>query len=92
MNVTLPPDLEALVARKLGEGGYRDASEVVEDALRRLAERDAYERLRAELEIGRDQIRRGETVEYTPDFMERMLEESREHAERGLSIKDAVVP
>ncbi|MBA3416304.1 MAG: type II toxin-antitoxin system ParD family antitoxin [Chloroflexia bacterium] len=92
MNVTLPPDLEALVARKLGEGGYRDASEVVEDALRRLAECDAYERLRAELEIGRDQIRRGETVEYTPDFMERMLEESREHAERGLSIKDAVLP
>ena len=92
MNVTLTPDLEALIERKLGEGGYRDASEVVQEALQLLAERDAHDRLRAELQIGLEQILRGETVEYTPAFVERMLQESREHAERGMPIKGPVLP
>jgi antitoxin ParD1/3/4 len=81
MNVTLPPDLEELVKRKVGEGGYRDASAVVEAALRLLEERDALERLRAELRIGFEQFERGEVVEYTPGYMERKLRESREHVE-----------
>lgn len=92
MNVTLPSDLEALVERKIGEGSYRDASEMIQEALWLLAERDAHARLRDELEIGRGQHRRGETVEWTPGFRERMLRESREHAARGRPIKDAVRP
>ncbi len=90
MNVTLTPELEALVERKLGEGGYRDASEVIQEALQLLAERDAYDRLRAELQIGLDQIRRGETVEYTPELMERLMREAEEDVRHGRPVKDAV--
>jgi len=90
VNVTLTPELEALVERKLGEGGYRDASEVIQEALQLLAERDAYDRLRAELQIGLDQIRRGETVEYTPELMERLMREAEEDVRHGRPVKDAV--
>ncbi len=90
MNVTLTPELEALVERKLGEGGYRDASEVIQEALQLLAERDAYDRLRAELQIGLDQIRRGETVEYTPELMQRLMREAEEDVRHGRPVKDAV--
>jgi len=90
VNVTLTPELEALVERKLGEGGYRDASEVIQEALQLLAERDAYDRLRAELQIGLDQIRRGETVEYTPELMQRLMREAEEDVRHGRPVKDAV--
>jgi putative addiction module CopG family antidote len=75
VNVTLTPELEALVERKLGAGGYRDATAVVEEALRLLDERDADERLRAELQVGRDQLARGESIVYSAELMEKILEE-----------------
>lgn len=41
MNVSLTPELESLVAKKVDDGLYATASEVVRDALRLLHERDA---------------------------------------------------
>jgi antitoxin ParD1/3/4 len=40
MNVSLTPELEAYVARKVQSGRYNSASEVVREALRLLEERD----------------------------------------------------
>ena len=40
MNVSLTPELEAYVARKVSSGRYNSASEVVREALRLLEERD----------------------------------------------------
>ena len=40
MNVSLTPELEALVSEKVQTGRYSTASEVVREALRLLAERD----------------------------------------------------
>lgn len=40
MNVSLTPELEKLVAGKVGSGLYSSASEVVREALRLLEERD----------------------------------------------------
>ena len=92
MDITLSPDLEAFVERKIGEGGYRNAREVIEEGLRLLAKQDALERLRAEVRIGFEQIERGEVVDYTSGYMDRKLRESREHIEQGLPIRDAVLP
>ena len=92
MTVILPPQLEAMIEEKVTSGRYADASEVVEEALRLLDERDRFEQLRAELEIGLEQIERGEIVPYTPDFMERLKREAAEHVRLGKPIKDAVKP
>ena len=53
MNVSLTPELEALVDEKVQSGLYHTASEVVRDALRLLRERDALEARRME-ELRRD--------------------------------------
>jgi antitoxin ParD1/3/4 len=57
MNVSLTPVLENFVERKVSEGSYQTASEVVREALRLLSERD--EMRRAELERMRREVGRG---------------------------------
>jgi len=57
MNVSLTPQLEALVHRKVESGLYGSASEVMREALRLLEERDRLrsmrlEELRAEIQQG----------------------------------------
>ena len=59
MNISLTPQLEALVKTKVESGLYGSASEVVRDALRLLEERDRrqflrIEELRAEIKKGLD--------------------------------------
>jgi antitoxin ParD1/3/4 len=46
MNVSLTPELEALVDKKVKSGRYTSASEVVREALRLLEERDRMRELR----------------------------------------------
>lgn len=43
LNVSLTPELTALIAAKIGTGHYRSASEVVRAALRLLEEQDRRE-------------------------------------------------
>lgn len=67
MNVTLPPELEKLVADKVGSGAYHSASEVVSQALRLLDTHDAlqqqqYQRLKSDVKLGLDQANRGELL------------------------------
>jgi antitoxin ParD1/3/4 len=59
MNISLTPQLEALVKNKVESGLYGSASEVMRDALRLLEERDRrqflrVEELRAEIKKGLD--------------------------------------
>ncbi len=57
MNVSLTPQLESLVQRKVASGLYGSASEVMREALRLLEERDRLHALRQE-EL-RAEIRKG---------------------------------
>ncbi|HEV7403527.1 MAG TPA: type II toxin-antitoxin system ParD family antitoxin [Chthoniobacteraceae bacterium] len=67
MNVSLTPELEELVARKVQSGRYQSASEVVREGLRLLEDQD---RLRAaqlgevsrKIQVGLDQLDRGEGI------------------------------
>ncbi len=59
MNISLTPQLEELVKRKVASGLYSSASEVMREALRLLEERDRLhamrlEELRAEIKQGLD--------------------------------------
>ena len=67
MNVSLTPELEALVNQKVSSGMYHSASEVIREALRLLKEQDdlrqyRLERLRKEISIGLEQLDRGEGI------------------------------
>jgi antitoxin ParD1/3/4 len=68
MNVSLTPELETLIHKKVESGLYLSASEVVREALRLLEERDRFnaikfEELRKEIQIGVEQADRGELVD-----------------------------
>ncbi len=67
MHVSLTPHLEELVRDKVKSGLYNSASEVVREALRLMDDRDRVremrlEDLRKEIQIGIDQLERGEVT------------------------------
>ena len=72
MNISLTPELEALVQERVRTGLYHSASEVVRDALRLLQEREELRRVRLEelrkdIAIGIAEEERGEAREFTLD-------------------------
>ena len=72
MNISLTPELRDFVAKKVESGLYKSASEVVREGLRLLVKReheqrlgfrfDSVDALKAKLQVGIDQIDRGESV------------------------------
>jgi antitoxin ParD1/3/4 len=89
MNVSLTPQLEELIKRKVASGMYGNASEVVREALRMLEERDRYQELRAEVGIGFEQIERGDTM---PLNMEAIKRDAREASRQGHKVNPVVIP
>ena len=92
MNVTLSPQLEALVQSKVDSGRYSDANEVIREALELLDEQEHTERLRAALAIGFDQLERGAEIAYTPESRATILQEVRKMAASGQKPKADVCP
>ena len=68
MNVSLSTELEHFVAERVKYGGFKSESELIAEAIHALQEREAVlakerEWLRKELQIGIDQINRGEVID-----------------------------
>ena len=68
MNLSLTPELEARVARKVDSGFYGSASEVVREGLRLLFGADdaraaQLAELNSQIQLGLDQLDRGEGVD-----------------------------
>jgi antitoxin ParD1/3/4 len=75
MNVSLTPELESLINKKVQSGLYNSASEVVREALRLLEEKDRLREirlaeLRREIQKGKDDIEAGRyiTLKTKEDF------------------------
>jgi antitoxin ParD1/3/4 len=76
MNISLTPELEKLVNKKVKSGLYQTASEVVREGLRLMKERDdEVRRLRADIQEGFDAIDRGDFTEYDVDSLHRLSDE-----------------
>jgi antitoxin ParD1/3/4 len=68
MNVSLTPELEKLVQRKVQSGRYTSASEVIREGLRLLEDHDRLrtaqlDEVRRKIKIGIDQLDRGEGID-----------------------------
>ena len=92
MNVTLTPELEAMVQEKVEPGDYPDAGEVVGEALLLSEERDRLRRLKAALAIGQEEIDRGEGMLFTPEVHEETRRSARRRFGAGDQPHDDVVP
>ncbi len=92
MSVTLPPHVEEMIRERVESGRYGDAIAVVEEAMRRLEEHERLERLRALLEVGRQEELRGELITYTPELMDEIYREAAEMLLRGEEPDPDVCP
>lgn len=93
MSLTYPADVEASIRRMVENGRFSDSSAALREAVRLLEEserrRDA---LRAALQIGIDQIDRGELVEWTPELREETRQSARRRAQLGEQPHPDVCP
>jgi antitoxin ParD1/3/4 len=82
MNVSLTPELEKLVTRKVESGLYQSASEVIREGLRLLDNQDRLreihlDEIRKKVQTGLDQLDRGEGIPGDEAYA-RMKQASRE--------------
>ena len=87
MNVSLTPQMEKYIARRVKQGAYQTSSEVVRAGIRLLQHAEEQrqgelERLRREIKIGLDEAERGEIADL--DFKKIKAEGRRRLAERKL--------
>lgn len=84
MSVSLTPELEKIVERKIKSGRYQTACEVIREALRALEERDQMAALR--LQELRKEIQKGlRSGKPTPLDMEEIKRETRRRINAGKS-------
>ncbi len=84
MNVSLTPQLEEAVRKRVESGRYNSASEVVRHALRLLDERDnRLDLLRDEVMVGYEQSQRGEVEPLTDELIEGVKERGRARLASG---------
>ena len=92
MNVSLTPHLEEYVKEKVKSGLYNSSSEVVREALRLMGERDRLrdirlDELRKDIQIGIDQIERGESTEYTTETLHELFDDIRARGRAKLEAR-----
>ena len=93
MNVQLDKQTEAFIERKIQDGTFKDATEAIREAVIMMAERDArLTALREALQIGIDQIERGETVPLTLDLLNRTIIEAKRRNAAGIVPSSDVLP
>lgn len=94
MNITLTPELEALIQKKIDSGDYHSASEVVRDALKLLKEQDQLkelrrEEIRREVMKGVDQMRNGEfTTISNKEEAQQMIEKIKREGRQRLAERE----
>ncbi len=92
MNISLTPELEQLVKDKVISGKYHSVSEVMGEALRLLEERDRIRdqriaELKAKIQVGIEELERGEGIDGEEVFAE--LEEDIRRAEAQMQQIEA---
>jgi antitoxin ParD1/3/4 len=92
MRVDLDAHASELVQRRVDEGRYADAAAMISEALQLLEEHEKLRYLRRALAEADAQFDRGEYVEWTPDFMDRLVEESEEMYRQGVKPHPDICP
>jgi putative addiction module CopG family antidote len=92
MRVDLDADVAELIQRRVDDGRYADATAVIREALQLQEEREKHKYVRAALAKAIAQADQGDEVEWTPDLMDRLVEESEEMYRQGIKPHPDVCP
>jgi len=92
VNISLTPELEQLVKDKVSSGRYHSVSEVMGEALRLLDERDRVQEkrlaeLKAKIQVGIEELERGEGIDGEEVFAE--IEEDIRRAQAQMQQAEA---
>jgi putative addiction module CopG family antidote len=92
MLIHLPAHLKSFVEREVASGRYESEEQVITEALTHFAE-GAEPTVTVDEAIAESlaQVARGETIDYTEDFLKRSAERARENARRGRKVRDDVI-
>jgi putative addiction module CopG family antidote len=92
MTVQLDAESEVLIHEKVASGRYRDAAEVVREALRALDERERFEQLRGKVAAGFAQADRGDLIDYTAELRDELIRSALRRAQAGEQPNPDVCP
>jgi antitoxin ParD1/3/4 len=88
MDISVTPETEKLVQEHLKTGRYSTPSAVVADAVRLLTEHERkLEQLRKEIQLGIDQIERGEHTEYDEHTLKDLFDSIQSEGMRVLAAR-----
>ncbi len=92
MKVTLTPEHEKLIKKKIASGEYKSAGEIIRRALRLLEHQDRLEEmeldeLRKEVAIGLDDLRAGRSRVFNAGELRQFAEEIKREGRRRLASK-----
>lgn len=91
MQIHLPTHLRSFIEREVASGRYENESQVIEDALERLADTPEPTMTVAEaVAESLAQLERGETRELTDDVFDQLLRQSERDAEQRVPVRDDV--
>lgn len=77
MSISLTPDVEAMIQKKVDSGTYANASDAVRAGLQMLDERERLREFRQSLIEADAEIDRGEGMELTSELWKQLIEEGR---------------
>jgi antitoxin ParD1/3/4 len=89
ITATIPAEFEPFIEHQLATGRYQSTQEVVSDALRLLCEQ-GLETLRKEIQVGIDQLDRGEEIEIdSEEGLKRFFDEIEKEGEQEIEAERA---
>lgn len=92
MDITMTPENEAVIQRKVAKGRFANASEVIEAAVRLLNTRDRYGYLRGLLLEAEQEIQEGKVIEWTPELHLQWRNEAIARAHEDIPFDSDVCP
>ena len=93
MQVSLSPELETFVARKVATGVYGNANDVIRDAVHRMqADEQRADAWQAAIRVGIDQLEHGNGVAYTDEEAANIKQAAIKAMHSGQPISPDVLP
>lgn len=93
MHVNLSPEMECFIKSKVSGGFYRNATEVIRDAIRRMqAEESRATAWHAAIKLGDDQLDHGEGIAYTAKALNDITEAALGSMNSGTPMDPDVLP
>ncbi len=84
MSIELSPRQQSVIEHLVASGSFSDVATAIDRAIQLLElHEQQMSALRTKLQVGLDQAKRGEGVEYTPEFMDELIQETEEAFLRG---------